>query len=251
MDVPNIGAAPAGARTVLVPLIHTYAIGRRQNVFLGKSDIKVNDRNQLVFRFNHQGFNGKNNENNGPLSAEEHSGDSNVKSDTFSSTLTSTLTQRIVNEFRFQYARDREPGLANSASPEAVIGTAVTGSAGTNLSIGRNNFSPRYTNARTIQWAESLAIVRGRHTFKTGLDMNFQHIDNFFPGNFSGSYTFNSYADFASNRPFSFTQAFAGAGTDGPLCLRSRSGAGLVVRAAHLSRHAERAGRVQRPHARW
>ena len=41
--------------------------------------------------------------------------------------------------------------------------------------------------------------------------MNFQHIDNFFPGNFSGSYTFNSYADFASNRPFSFTQAFAGA----------------------------------------
>ena len=47
--------------------------------------------------------------------------------------------------------------------------------------------------------------------------MNFQHIDNFFPGNFSGSYTFNSYADFASNRPFSFTQAFAGSGTDGPL----------------------------------
>ena len=47
--------------------------------------------------------------------------------------------------------------------------------------------------------------------------MNFQHIDNFFPGNFSGSYTFNSYADFAANRPFSFTQAFAGANTDGPL----------------------------------
>ena len=59
--------------------------------------------------------------------------------------------------------------------------------------------------------------MRGRHTFKAGLDFNFQHIDNFFPGNFSGSYTFNSYADFAANRPFSFTQAFAGANTDGPL----------------------------------
>ncbi len=87
----------------------------------------------------------------------------------------------------------------------------------TAISIGRNNFSPRYTNARTIQWADSLSYVHGRHTFKAGLDMNFQHIDNFFPGNFSGSYTFNSYADFASNKPFSFTQAFAGAGTDGPL----------------------------------
>src|SRR5262252_659596 len=131
MDVPNIATAPPAAQSVLVPLIHTYAIGRKQDVFLGKSDIKVNNRNQIVFRFNHQGFNGKNNENNGPLSAEEHSGDSNVKSDTFSSTLTSTLTDRVVNEFRFQLARDKEPGLANSASPEAVIGTG----AGTNLNI--------------------------------------------------------------------------------------------------------------------
>src|SRR5439155_1538165 len=81
MDVPNIGAAPAAAQSGLLPKIHTYAIGRKQDVFLGKSDIKVNDRNQLVFRFNHQGFNGKNNENNGTLSAEEHSGDSRVKSD--------------------------------------------------------------------------------------------------------------------------------------------------------------------------
>src|SRR2546430_2513081 len=31
MDVPNIGAAAAGAPTGLVPLIHTHAIGRRQN----------------------------------------------------------------------------------------------------------------------------------------------------------------------------------------------------------------------------
>src|SRR2546421_4529493 len=215
MDVPNIGAAPAGARTVLLPLIHTYAIGRRQNVFLGKSDIKVNDRNQLVFRFNHQGFNGKNNENNGPLSAEEHSGDSNVKSDTFSSTLTSTLTQRIVNEFRFQYARDKEPGLANSASPEAVIGTAVTGSAGTNLSIGRNNFSPRETTIKRVQFIDNVSYLQGRSNWKFGLDFNFDRIFNFFPGIFSGSYTFQNYTGFATNAPTAYTQNFPGAGTTG------------------------------------
>jgi len=50
-----------------------------------------------------------------------------------------------------------------------------------------------------------------------GADIIWQQIDNFFPGFFSGSYTFNSYADFASNKPFSFTQAFAGSGTPGPL----------------------------------
>ena len=95
------------------------------------------------------------------------------------------------------YTRDNEPGAANSTDPEAVIRQGGA----TVISIGRNNFSPRYTNARTIQWADSLSYVHGRHTFKAGLDMNFQHIDNFFPGNFSGSYTFNSYADFASNQP--------------------------------------------------
>src|SRR5438067_4018827 len=211
MDVPNIGAAPAAARTVLVPLIHAYAIGRKQDVFLGKSDIKINGGNQLALRFNHQGFNGKNNENNGPLSAEEHSGDSNVKSDTFSTTLTSTLRNNVINEFRLQLARDREPGLANSASPEAVIGTG----AGTNLSIGRNNFSPRETTIKRIQFIDNVSYLRGRSNWKVGLDFNFDRIFNFFPGIFSGSYTFPSYTAFASNTPSAYTQNFPGAGTTG------------------------------------
>src|SRR5262249_9708603 len=107
MDVPNISAAPLPARDFLLPKIHTYEIGRKQDVFLGKSDIKINDSNQLVLRYNRQNFNGKNNENNGLTSAEEHSGDSNVKSDTFSTTLTSTLTDSVVNELRVQLARDK------------------------------------------------------------------------------------------------------------------------------------------------
>ncbi len=47
--------------------------------------------------------------------------------------------------------------------------------------------------------------------------MDFQRIANYFPGLFGGSYTFNSYADFASGNPFSYSQAFAGDGTNGPL----------------------------------
>ncbi len=211
MDVPNIGAAPVAARNVLVPLIHSYEIGRKQDVFLGKSDIKVNDRNQLVLRYNRQNFNGKNNENNGPLSVEEHSGDSRVTSDTFSTTLTSTLTHRVVNEFRLQLARDKEPGLANSASPEAVIGTG----AGTNLNIGRNNFSPRETTIKRVQFIDNVSYLRGRNSWKFGLDFNFDRIFNFFPGLFSGSYTFPSYAALATNSPSAYTQNFAGAGTTG------------------------------------
>jgi len=215
MDVPNINAAPLAARTILLPKIHVYEIGRKQDVFLGKSDIRLNDRNQLALRYNRQNFNGKNNENNGPLSAEEHSGDSRVKSDTFSTTLSSTLTNDLVNELRVQLARDKEPGLANSDAPEAVIGTAVTGSAGTSISIGRNNFSPRETTIKRIQFIDNVSYLRGRSNWKFGLDFNFDRIFNFFPGVFSGTYTFPNYTVFSTNSPSAYTQNFAGAGTTG------------------------------------
>src|SRR5262249_16773521 len=149
-------------------------------------------------------FSGVNYENSGSTSAVGHTGNSDVTTDNVSATHTFVLSGSAVLESRITYTRDNQPGPANSNHPEAGIRQGGA----TVITIGRNTFSPRYTNARTIQWADSLAYVHGRHTIKVGLDMNFQHIDNFFPGNFSGSYTFNSLADFASNKPFSFTQAF-------------------------------------------
>ncbi len=211
LDVPNLAAAPPAAQSIILPLLTTYQVGRNQNVFLGKTDIALNNSNQLSVRYNRQGFTGRNNENNGPLSVEEHSGDSLVTSDTLSGTLASTLTGTLVNEFRFQFARDKEPGEANSEDPEAVIGTG----AGTNLSIGRNNFSPRETTIKRVQFIANDSYVSGRSNWNFGLDFNFDRILNFFPGIFSGSYTFPSYAAFAANRPSAFTQNFPGAGTSG------------------------------------
>ncbi len=211
LDVPNLNlASSAAARALLLPKLSNYQVGRNQNVFLGKSDITLNNANQLSLRYNHQGFVGANNENNGTLSAEEHSGDSLVRSDTLSGTLTSTLTQAVVNEFRFQFARDKEPGEANSADPEAVINTGAG-----NLNIGRNNFSPRETTIKRAQFIDNISYVRGRSNYKLGLDFNFDRILNFFPGLFSGSYTFPSYAAFAANTPSAYTQNFAGANTSG------------------------------------
>jgi hypothetical protein len=210
LDVPNLSTAPAAALSVLTPKLNTYQVGRSQNVFLGKTDISINQNNQLTLRYNHQGFNGVNNENNGPLSVEEHSGNSLVTSDTFSGTLTSTLSKRVVNEFRFQLARDKEPGQANSDQPEAVINTGAG-----NLNVGRNNFSPRETTIKRTQFIDNISYVSGRSNYKFGLDFNFDRVFNFFPGLFSGSYTFPSYTAFANNTPSAFTQNFAGAGTTG------------------------------------
>ncbi len=191
----------------------TYSNALNNDVYLGKADWELTSSQRLSVRYNANRFKGQNFENAGPASALEHTGNSNVTTDNVAGSHTWALSPRSVLETRLAWTRDNEPGFANSSAPEAVIRQAGT----TVLSIGRNSFSPRYTNAKTVQWVESIFYVVGRHSFKAGADMNFQRIANYFPGNFSGSFTFNSYADFARGTPFSFTQAFAGSGTTGPL----------------------------------
>lgn len=197
----------------LGPYITTYPQSLNNNVYLGKVDWNLTTNQRLSVRYNANRFKGVNFENGGLASAAEHTGNSNVTTDNIAGNHTWVLGARIVLDSRFMFTRDDEPGQANSSAPETVIKQSGT----TVLSFGRNSFSPRYTNARTYQWVESLAWVQGQHSYKIGVDMDFQRIGNFFPGNFSGSYTFNSYDDFANKTPFSFTQAFAGPGTDGPL----------------------------------
>jgi len=210
LDPPNFFAQPANIKALLSPKLNTYQINRNQDVVMVKSDISLSKNNQLSLRLNHQNFTGKNNEFTGTLGTQEHSGDSIAKTTTFSGALISTLSSSTTNEVRFQFAKDREPGLANSTAPEAQINTGSGF-----LLIGRNNFSPRETTIKRIQFIDNVSYLRGRHNFKTGIDINRDRIFNFFPGFFSGQYTF-TYASFGTNTPSAFAQSFAGAGTTGP-----------------------------------
>jgi outer membrane receptor protein involved in Fe transport len=227
VEPANLAAQSAAIRDLLTPRLAPYQISRNQDVYLLKTDIALNSSNQLTLRFNRQNFTGVNNEFTGPLASEEHSGDSLARTTTFSGTLASTITSSVVNEFRFQFARDAEPGTANSDLPETQINTLGGGF----LLLGRNNFSPRETTIKRAQFINNLSYVRGQHNYKVGLDLNFDRILNFFPGFFSGQYTFASYADFASNAncagvrtpsqqalpncPSGFQQRFALPGTSG------------------------------------
>jgi outer membrane receptor protein involved in Fe transport len=197
----------------LQPYLVSYANALNNDVYLGRVDFNLTNTQRLSVRYNANRFVGQNFENSGVNSASEHTGNSNVTTDNIAGNHTYILGAHGVLESRFVYTRDNEPGFANSAAPEAIIRQAGI----TVMQIGRNNFSPRYTNAKTYQWVESYSHISGRHSLKFGVDMDFQKIGNFFPGNFSGSFSFNSYADFASRNAATFTQAFAGAGTDGPL----------------------------------
>jgi len=203
-------AASQATLALLAARAVPYSQNQNQTVYLLKTDSEMTGNDHLSFRYNRQNFTGVNFENGGLNSAPEHTGDSLVKTDTLSLVNTTIFSGALFNEVRAQYAKDREPGLANSDQPEATVRQAGT----TVLVIGRNSFSPRETTINRHQLADTVTFVTGPHTVKGGFDYNKDNILNFFPGNFSGVYTFNNLSDFP-NKPATYLQNFPGAGTDG------------------------------------
>lgn len=203
--------ASQAALTALQGLGQSWERAQDQDVFLVKGDAETGAGSHLSVRYNHQSFTGQNFENGGITNSIEHTGDSLVKTDTVTASFTAQLGNKAVNEIRGQYGRDSEPGLANSANPEANIRQGGT----TVLTIGRNNFSPRETTINRWQIADTGTLLFDKHTVKAGFDFNRDLILNYFPGFFSGSYTFNSLAQFNSGKPTTYQQNFAGPGTSG------------------------------------
>src|SRR5438046_2202426 len=98
VDPPNFSAQSAAIQALLAPKLGTYNVGRDQNVFMFKTDIRLNNSNQLVLRFNQQNFTGNNNENGGALSVMEHFGNRVAKTTTFSDLLKSSILSRFMKD---------------------------------------------------------------------------------------------------------------------------------------------------------
>ncbi len=218
-------AASQAALAALQPLAVEYPRQQNQDVYLLKTDHDFLANQHLSFRYNRQRFNGVNFENSGITNSVQHSGDSNVLTDSLSGVYDFTGGRAFFNEVRAQYLKDSEPGQANSDQPEAQIfegGNTV-------LTIGRNSFSPRETTIKRWQIADTATYVLQNHTLKGGFDYSQDDILNYFPGNFFGVYRFNSLADFANKTPTQFTQAFPGPGTTGPFTHPDLKETGLFV----------------------
>ena len=202
-----------------------YSRQLNQDVYLIKTDHELLANQHLSLRYNRQRFTGVNFENGGIDVAVGHTGNSSVATDSLSGVYDSTWGSSFFNEARAQYLKDREPGEANSADPETQVfqsGTRV-------LLFGRNSFSPRETTIKRYQIADTATYILSNHTVKGGFDYSHDNILNYFPGNFVGSYRFNSLADFQNKNAVSFTQAFPGPGTTGPITHPNLKETGLFV----------------------
>ncbi len=215
--VPNVivltSTPPANVLPLIQQYLAPYSTGQDNKAFLAKVDFNLSDADRLSVRYNGNRFTGKNFENFGTTSAAEHTGNSEITTDNIAGNYTHVFGARAIYDARGIYLRDLEPGAANSAAPETILQQGGV----TQIQFGRNNFSPRYTNVHAIQTVHTLSYIAGRHAFKAGADLDFQRIGNFFPGLFSGSYTFSSYANFLAGKPLRLQQNFPGPGTSGGL----------------------------------
>ena len=141
-------------------------------------------------------------------------GDDFVNIDTFNARLTTNISATTVNEFRFQKGRENARSiLQNPSAAETALaarGTTIGGllpsvSFATAANVGfqfgtSTNFQrAAFPDERTTQFVDSITIVLGKHTLKTGFDIK---LTKDFISNLRseyGSYTYNTIQDFITD----------------------------------------------------
>lgn len=184
----------------------TGVVPRRQDqyIILPKIDWKINDDHTFVFTYNRLRA-------DSPAGVQTPAivtrgiasfGDDIVNLDFTNLRLTSILSPTVLNEARFQYGRDNESQIPQPPAPgeptTAPEGRAPSVALSGGVTFGTPNFLPRaaFPDETRYQFADTVTITRGNHTFKFGFDINHVNdvLDNLFDAN--GAYSYNNINDF-------------------------------------------------------
>ncbi len=157
-------------------------------IALGKIDWNLNEANRLSTRYNFSNNNALNAASTGeslidPTTNQSLSTNGTEKNRNHGvvSNLVSTLSSNAINEFRFQYAFEERPRIANAnvANVNTTIGV-----------YGTRNFLPTTQFDKRIQFADSLTYIAGNHTLKFGGEFSNIFASQKFGFNQFGVYTF-------------------------------------------------------------
>jgi hypothetical protein len=178
-----------------------------QKLFLPKIDWQINNNNVFTATYNRLRF-----ESPGGLQTQATNtngrrsfGDDFVNVDTLNLRLQSTISSNVLNEARFQYARDNEFALSQEALPgEPLTANTSQGArspqviltGGLTFGTTQNFERVRYPDETRFQFADSVTWSKGRHTFKFGGDYNRVTNDIQNRAFETGSFTYGNINDF-------------------------------------------------------
>ncbi len=173
-------------------------------VFLGKVDWQASSKHLLTLRYNYTWSDQK----NGTFDVDSWGASANADEKDYSHAVTgsvlSTLSPTVLNEFRFQWAREYRPrpydgpliAGQNRPLPDTAFDFARS------YRFGEPFFIPvKYFDER-VQFNENISIVKGSHQIKAGFEYNRVHSNQTFIGFANGRYIFDStdgFLNFAKN----------------------------------------------------
>ncbi|HVE57980.1 MAG TPA: carboxypeptidase regulatory-like domain-containing protein [Pyrinomonadaceae bacterium] len=158
------------------------------DVFLGKVDINLNKNNLLTLRHNYSRAEQVNGTFDVPTWGISANGRETDKSNSFIGQLVTNFSSDLLNEFRFQWAKEERPRFYDGPDlPDTTIGT-FDGSI--SYRFGRPFFLPVPSDDVRYQFTDNFTVIRGNHSIKFGIDLNRVKVSQTFIGFARGRYIF-------------------------------------------------------------
>jgi hypothetical protein len=150
----------------------TFPRATNQDVIFGRLDYQATPRNHFSTSFDAMNYRAPNAYSTSPTysnSSLSTNGSYLFHERIFVANWDSTLTSTTLNNLRFQWGRDLEAAGSNGAAPYVNLSGLMT--------YGENYALPRTAepDEHRTQISDTLSKVYGRHTFKTGVDINIIH----------------------------------------------------------------------------
>jgi len=162
-----------------------------QDVYFAKLDYQLNQTNRLSANFNFQNWRSPNGINTAPTRSNDSlttNGNDLVHSRFLVADWNSAISSSLINDFRFQWARDLEFESPNFSGPSVSIPGITT--------YGMPNFLPRpaFPDEHRWQFTDTASYLRGHHALKAGIDVSPIHevLVNLFQGGGVYGYSGNS-----------------------------------------------------------
>ncbi len=204
----NYNAVLNGLDSMLGPVPRTAS----QYIFFPKIDWDLNERNHLIFQYNHMRWNSP---GGVQTSASDDYGVASFGNDYVADDWVIVrwnffLTANLLNESRFQFGRDFESEFAQTPtafeepftrnyqeeSPQISIASSSYG-----FTFGKPAFLNRaaYPDELRSQFVDTATWVHGKHSWKAGYDFShlIENTNNLYNG--TGSYNYSNVLNFASD----------------------------------------------------
>ena len=158
------------------------------DVLLAKFDFNINQNNLLTVRHNYSRAEQVNGTFDVPTWGLSANGRETNNSNSFITQLVTTIKPTLLNEFRFQYAKENRPRFYDGPDlPDTTIGT-FDGSI--SYRFGRPFFLPVPSDDVRFQFTDNFTAIKGNHTMKFGVDINRTKSSQTFIGFARGRYIF-------------------------------------------------------------